>query len=359
MTHGGIRRADLRVHDRGLANEVFAGWRRLLEQGVFLGGDEVAVFERSLAELSAVAHCIGTGSGTDALELALRAVGIGAGDEVVVPAHTFVGSALAVLRTGAVPVLVDVDPQHLLIDPDKLQDRLGPRVKAVMAVHLYGQVAPVERLQPLLAERGIILVEDAAQAHGATRFGSPAGSFGRVTGTSFYPTKNLGAFGTGGAVLTSSDAVAAAIHRLRSEGFTSRLDALQAVVLAARLERLAEENERRALAVARYEELLWDLHEVQRPVVLPGNRHVWHLYTVRVPERARVRRELADAGIDAGIHYPVPLHLQPALRCLGHARGDFPVAEAAADSLLTLPLHPHISLEAQERVVEALRKALR
>lgn len=354
-----IPRADLRVEDRSLAEEILAAWRRLLEQGVFLDGDDVAEFERRFADLSGVRYCIGTGSGTDALELALRAVRIGAGDEVIVPAHTFVGSALAVLRTGAVPVLVDVDPQYLLLAPDEAKDRLGPRVKAVMAVHLYGQMAPVEKLQTLGTERGIVLVEDAAQAHGATRFGTPAGTFGEVTGTSFYPTKNLGAFGTGGAVLTCSEAVAAAVHRLRSEGFTSRLDALQAVVLRARLERLAEDNERRALAAARYDELLWDLPEVQRPLVLPGNRHVWHLYTVRVPERARVKQELADAGVDTGVHYPVPLHLQPALRSLGHARGDFPVAEAAADSLLSLPLHPRLSPEAQERVVDALRKALR
>lgn len=347
------------MQDHDLVDEVFGGWRRLLERGVFLDGDEVASFERAFAAVCGVRHCIGAGSGTDALELALRAVGVTAGDEVVVPANTFVASALAVLRTGAVPVLADVDAGSYLIDLGQVEGRLGPRTKALMAVHLYGQLAPVDELRPLLAEQQVVLVEDAAQAHGATRWGTPAGGFGRVAATSFYPTKNLAAFGTGGAVLTQSDAVAADVQRLRGDGFTSRLDALQAVVLRARLDRLAEENRRRAEAAARYDELLWDLDEVQRPLVLPGNRHVWHLYVVRVSSRDEVHRRLLDAGVEAGIHYRVPLHLQPALRSLGHSRGDFPVAEAVADSVLSLPLYPDISAEAQERVADALRKALR
>ncbi|HEX2023458.1 MAG TPA: DegT/DnrJ/EryC1/StrS family aminotransferase [Acidimicrobiales bacterium] len=358
MSHD-IPRADLRVRDGQLANEVLGGWRGLLEQGVFLDGDEVAAFERAFAGFCGVAHCIGTGSGTDALELALRAVGLRAGDEVIVPANTFVASALAVLRLGAVPVLVDPDPRHHLLDPIRVRERLGPRVRAVMAVHLYGQVAPLEELLPSLEERQVTLVEDAAQTHGATRHGRHAGGFGAVTATSFYPTKNLGAFGTGGAVLTTRDDIAAAVRDLRSDGFTSRLDAVQAVVLRARLDRLEGDNERRAAAAARYARLLWDMDEVQKPLVLEGNRHVWHLYVVQVPERDRVRQQLLEAGIDAGVHYPVPLHLHPALRPLGHALGDFPVAEAAADSVLSLPLHPHITAEDQERVVDALRKALR
>lgn len=354
-----VPRVDLRIRDQQLATEIAAGWRRVLEQGVFLEGDEVAGFEQAFAEFSGVEHCVGAGTGTDALELALRGVGVTTGDEVILPANAYVASALAVLRIGAVPVLVDPEPRSHLLDCDRVEDRVGPRTKAVMAVHLYGQLAPVEELQSRLDRRDVVLVEDAAQTHGATRHDRHAGCFGRVTATSFYPTKNLGAFGAGGAVLTPVAEVAAAVRRLRWDGFSSRLDAVQAVVLQARLKRLAQENERRSRAAARYDALLWDLHELERPLVLPGNEHVWHLYVVRVPERDRVQQQLLDAGIGTGVHYPVPLHLQPVLRPLGHDRGDFPVAEAAAASVLSLPMYPSITPDQQERVVDALRKALR
>lgn len=354
-----IPRIDLSVRDPALTAEVFDGWRRLLEQGVFLEGEEVKAFEREFAQFTGARACVTVGTGTDALELALRAVGVAAGDQVVVPANTYVASALAVLRVGAIPILVDADPEFLLMDVDHVAACLGPRTKAVMPVHLYGQLVPMDALAEVLVGSNASLVEDAAQSHGASRFGQHAGAFGRVAATSFYPTKNLGAMGTGGAVLTNEREIADAIDDLRADGFTSRLDAVQAVALRARLRRLAHDNERRQAAAARYGELLRNFDEVDTPSVVPGNEHVWHLYVVRVPRRDRVLRGLHDAGVQAGVHYPVPLHLHRALRSLEHARGAFPVAEAAAESVLSLPFFPGITPVQQERVVDALRHVLR
>jgi len=329
----------------------------------------VAEFEQAFAGFVGVRHCIGVANGTDAIELALRALGIGPGDEVVVPANTFIATALAVVRAGARPIFVDCDPDHLLIDVDQAERAIGPRTRALLPVHLYGQMAPVERLAAIAQAAGIALVEDAAQAHGARRLGRAAGSTGVVSGTSFYPAKNLGAYGDGGAVLTDSDAVAEKVRALRNYGgtrkyhhpelgFNSRLDTLQAVVLSAKLTRLAAWNDARRVAARRYDELLAGLLAVGRPATLPGNEHVWHLYVVRVPRRDEVLRRLNEAGIGAGVHYPMPVHLQGAFAHLGHRAGEFPVAEAAAAEILSLPLYPGITLEQQRQVVAALAAVL-
>jgi dTDP-4-amino-4,6-dideoxygalactose transaminase len=356
---------DLAAQHRQIADEVWAGWARVVERSAFVLGEEVEVFESAYAQFSDVRHCIGVGNGTDALDLALRAAGVGRDDEVVVPANSFVASALAVLRAGAHPVLVDADPSSFLIDCAAAADRIGPRTRAIMPVHLYGQVAPVE----VLDELGVMIIEDAAQAHGARRHGRGAGSLSTAAGTSFYPGKNLGAYGDGGAVLTNDGDVARRVRSLRNwggqekyvhneQGFNSRLDTLQAVVLSAKLKRLASWNEQRRQAAARYDERLCDLEDVVRPVVLQGNDHVWHLYVVRVPRRDEVLAFLHDKGVGAGVHYPVPIHLQGAFRHLGHEAGDFPVAEAAADEVLSLPMYPEITAAQQDRVVDALKKAL-
>jgi len=349
---------DLASMHAEIAGEVDRGFAELLGSGAFVQGPQVTAFEQAFAEFSEVQHCVGVANGTDALELALRAVGVGPGDEVILPANTFIATAEAVARAGASPVLVDCDPAFLLIDTEAVASRIGPRTKAIVPVHLFGQAAPVEDLAAMAKDLGVALVEDHAQSHGATRNGPAAGSLGIAAATSFYPGKNLGAYGDGGAVLTDSDEVAARIRALGNHGstaryqhpelgFNSRLDSLQAVVLSAKLARLAAWNKARAAAAERYSELLAGLPGITLPATMPGNTHVWHLYVVRfaggAARRDSVLSTLHAAGVGAGIHYPIPVHLQGAFAGLGHGPGDFPVAEAAAASMLSLPLFPHLS----------------
>ena len=366
---GPIPLVDLRLQHAQVGAEVEAGWARVLAATSYVLGAEVAEFEREFARFCGVGHCVGVANGTDALELALRAAGVGDGDEVVLPANTFVASAEAVARAGARVVLADCDPTYLLLDPAAAKDALTPRTRAIMAVHLYGQVAPVDDLAAIAEAGGLLLVEDAAQAQGARRHGAAAGSLGRVAGTSFYPGKNLGAYGDAGAVLTGDGELARRLRALRNHGseakyhhpelgFNSRMDALQAVVLRAKLARLERWNAERRAAAARYAELLGGCEALTLPATMPGNRHAWHLYVVQVDERDRVLAALNAAGIGAGIHYPVPVHLHGAFAGLGHARGDFPVAEAAAGRILSLPLYPGITAAQQERVADTLRKAV-
>ena len=360
---------DLGYQHAFVAEEINGRWARVIEQGAFVLGEDVRIFEEAYAAFCGVRHCVGLASGTDALEFALRAVGVGSGDEVIVPTNSFIASAAAVVRAGATPILVDVDPVSLLIDPDEAAARVSPRTKAVLAVHLFGQLAPMEELRGAVDGR-VLLVEDAAQAHGASRNGVRAGGFGVATGTSFYPGKNLGAYGDAGAVLTKDDEVARRVTTLRDHGsavkyqhpelgFNSRLDTIQAVVLSAKLSYLQAWNQARREAAGWYDELLEHMDEVVPPGVLVGNEHVWHLYVVRVRDRDEVLSKLRAAGIGAGVHYPTPIHLQGAFGYLGHRPGDFPVAEKASKEILSLPIYPGISRGQQERVVDELRKALR
>jgi dTDP-4-amino-4,6-dideoxygalactose transaminase len=366
----GVPLVDLKAQHAQIADEVAAGFARVLEHATFIFGPEVAQLEQEYAAFVEAKHCVSVGNGTDALELALRAAGIGAGDEVIVPANTFIASPLAVLRAGATPVLVDCDPVHYLIDPAKVNAAITKRTRALMPVHLYGQIAPMEELDALAKAHGLMIIEDAAQAQGARGKNRPVGTFSLAAGTSFYPGKNLGAYGDGGAVTTNSDDMAAKLRALRNYGsevkyhhpelgFNSRLDTLQAVVLLAKLNRLAGWNKARRDAAERYERLLGDLPQVTLPRAADGNLHVFHVYVVRVPERDRVLDALRAAGIGAGIHYPVPCHLQGALAPLGHGPGSFPVAEQAAKEILSLPMFPEITPEQQTAVAEALRAALR
>jgi dTDP-4-amino-4,6-dideoxygalactose transaminase len=361
---------DLASQHAEVEHEVGSGLLRVMDTCAFVGGPDVGAFESAWADYCGRAHAVGVANGTDALELALRAVGVKSGDEVVVPTNSFIASAEAVARTGALVRLVDCDPEHLLIDPDLIAEACTARTRAVLPVHLYGQIAPMEGVGAAAAAAGLVVVEDAAQAHGARQSGRRAGSWGLAAGFSFYPGKNLGAYGDGGAVVTDDDTVAAALDALRNHGsraryehptlgFNSRLDTFQAVVLSAKLARLNGWNEARRRAAERYEDLLGGLPEVRLPATLAGNEHVWHLYVVRVPERDRCLAALAAAGIPAAIHYPTPIHLTGAFSELGYAKGDFPVAEAAADEILSLPMHPHLTATQQERVAEALADALR
>ena len=359
---------DLQAAHAEVAEEIELGFKRILANTAFIGGDEVAAFEREFAAFSGVAHCVGVANGTDALELALRAAGVRAGDEVILPANTFIATAEAVARVGARVVLVDMDPATYLIDVDAALAAVTPATRAVVPVHLYGQLAPVERLTEALAGTPVTVVEDAAQCQGATRHGRGAGSWG-IAATSFYPGKNLGAYGDAGAVLSTDPEVATTVRMLANHGglakyehqvigCNSRLDGLQAVVLRAKLARLAAGNAARRAAAARYDALLGSL-DVVRPAVLPGNEPVWHLYVIQVPARRdEVLATLNRAGIGAGIHYPVPVHLTPAFAGLGYRPGDFPHAEAAAQRILSLPLFPQIRAEQQERVVEVLARGI-
>ena len=370
----GIALVDLKAAHAEVEQEVREGFERVLACTGFVGGAEVAAFEQEFAAFGEVRHCVGVANGTDALELVLRALGLGPGDEAVLPANTFAATAEAVALTGARPVLVDCDEDYL-IDVEAAAAAVGPRTKAVLPVHLYGQLAPVERLGALLEGGSARIVEDAAQCQGARRLGRQAG-VGGVAATSFYPGKNLGAYGDAGAVLTDDAELAESVRILANHGGrskyehvvvgrNSRLDALQAVVLRAKLKRLAGWNEARRAAAARYDALLAGQDLVRTPTVLEGNEHVWHLYVVKVGEpgeggsrRDAVVEKLNAEGIGAGVHYPFPLHLTPAFADLGYRPGAFPRAEDAADRILSLPLHPHLTADEQERVVEALLAAV-
>ena len=360
---------DLAAQGADILDEVMPQLERILRTGAFIGGPAVAEFEQAYAAYLGVAHCVGVANGTDALELALRASGGGAGDEVVMPANTFIATAEAASRIGAVPVLVDVDREHLLIDPRLVQHATTSRTRAVVPVHLFGQTAPVEWLTEQAAAAGAVVVEDAAQAQGATRAGRPAGGLGLAAGTSFYPGKNLGAAGDAGAVLTDDGELARRVRAIAGHGsvtkyvhdvvgVNSRLDAMQAVVLSAKLRRLEQWNAARRAAALRYDQLLAGVPGVHVPVTDPDNVDVWHLYVVQVDDRDRVAAEMAAAGVGDGIHYPTPIHLTGAYAGLGYSRGDFPVAEAAARRILSLPLYPHITSSQQHLVVDALLRAI-
>jgi len=360
---------DLQIQHRQIELEVKEAFERIMTSGAFVLGPDVVEFEKRFAAYCGVPHCVGVANGTDALELALRALGVGPGDEVVLPANTFIATALAVARAGASPVLVDARDGDLLIDPEAVGPAVTSRTRAIVGVDLFGQVAPFEALEQIAADRGLALVEDAAQSQGARRYGRPAGSFGDAAGTSFYPGKNLGAYGDGGAVTTSREDLAERIRRLRNygseikyhhpeAGFNSRLDTLQAAVLLAKLARLDDWNAERRDAAARYHERLRDLDGLRLPTTDAANEPVWHIYQVRVSGRDEVLAKLHDAGIGAGIHYPVPIHLQGAFENLGKTAGAFPVAEAAAQEMISLPIFPGITEAQQERVASVLRAAL-
>lgn len=359
---------DLRAQHEQVADEVADGWADVLKNTSFVGGRQVAEFEAEFAAYQEVPHCVGVGNGTDALVLALRGAGIGAGDEVIVPANTFVATAEAVAIVGADLVLADCD-EDFLIDPVDVGRRVTGRTRAVIGVDLYGQVAPFEQLREAVGN-GVLLLEDAAQSQGASRNGRPAGSFGVAAATSFYPGKNLGAYGDAGAVTTGSADIADRVRALRNHGgiakyehldvgTNSRLDSVQAAVLSLKLERLKGWNAERDEAAQRYATLLADLPGVVLPQVLPGNQHVWHLYVARVADRDRVLSELLEAGVGAGIHYPAPVHLWPAFSWLGHGAGSFPVAEALAQEIISLPMFPGITGKQQEIVADVLGRAVR
>ncbi|WP_220094242.1 DegT/DnrJ/EryC1/StrS family aminotransferase [Cryobacterium soli] len=363
----GVPMLDLGIQHRQIADRVRDGFDRVLSGTGFIQGPEVHQFEDEFARYCGVARVIGVGNGTDALELALRAAGVGPSDEVIVPANTFVATAEAVVRAGATLRLVDCDANFLL-DPAALDRAVTSRTAAVVAVHLYGQTAPVDDIRAVVGPDRLI-VEDAAQSQGALYHGRRAGSLGDVAGTSFYPGKNLGAYGDAGAVMTSSTEIADRVRMLANHGgrtkyehlvvgTNSRLDSLQAVVLSAKLAFLDEWNAQRRALAERYDALIDGLPGVIPPRTVAGNEHVYHQYVVRVPNRDTVLAHLTDAGIGAGIHYPHPLHMLPAFASAHWPVGSFPVAEQLAGEILSLPIYPGLTEAQQDSVVSVLRSCL-
>lgn len=348
-----------------------AAVERIAAAGAFTLGEDLAGFEAEFAEFCGAAHCVGVANGTAALELALRACGAGPGREVVTVAHTFVATVEAIAATGATPVLVDIDPATRCIDPAALAAALGPHTAAVVPVHLYGRPADMDAIDAACAPRGVAVVEDAAQAHGALLGGRRTGSLGAAGCFSFYPTKNLGAMGDAGAVVTDHADVAALVRSLRHHGSapedfnvherpgrTERMDNLQAALLRLRLGVLdADNDERRALA-ARYREQLAGLPLTLPPVDAPDMTSVHHLFVVELDGRDAVRARMREAGVAAGVHYPTPVHLQPGWRHLGYRPGDLPACERAARRVLSLPLFAGMRTGEVDRVCAAVEGAL-
>jgi dTDP-3-amino-3,4,6-trideoxy-alpha-D-glucose transaminase len=351
-----------------LQAEIDVAVQRVLGSGWYVLGKETLAFESAFAEWCEVAGCVGVNSGTDALQLALMACGIGPGDEVITVAHTAVATVAAIRLTGATPVLADINPRTFTIDPTDIARKITPRTKAIIPVHIYGQMADMDAILALVAGTDIRVIEDCAQAHGARYRGRMAGSMGDLGCFSFYPTKNLGAVGDGGAVIGSDAELLARVRSLReygwtptvryvsqSEGINSRLDELQAAMLNVKLGRLHEWNQRRRELAAHYDEQLAGL--VTTPHVAPDEEHVYHLYVVRTPQRDYLRTELAVRQISTGIHYPVPVHQQPAYREL-FAGVTLPETEAAATEILSLPIHPGLTADDVVHVAAAIRAIL-
>jgi dTDP-4-amino-4,6-dideoxygalactose transaminase len=356
---------DLTPVHRALEGEAVAVFRRVYEKNEFILGEEVQLFEQEFARTVGAAHGVGISSGTAALELSLRALGVGPGDEVLTTPFTFFATAAAIVYVGARPRFVDVDPHTLNLDPTRLEAAVSPATRAIMPVHLFGQPAAMGALLDFSQRHGLPIVEDACQAHGATWEGKPVGALGRVGCFSFYPTKNLGGFGDGGMAVTNDPDIADRLRRLRNcgrraqyehleLGYNERLDNLQAALLRVKLPRLAEWTQKRRVLADVYRRELAS-SPAEPLAIAPGAESVYHLFTVRAPRREALRTFLLDRGIQTGVFYPTPLHLQPAFQNLGGKLGDFPEAERASQEVLSLPLYPGLSLEAVRAVTEGIR----
>jgi len=354
---------DLRIQHATLATAIESAMREVCQQGDFILGTAVERFEAEFAAYLGIRHAIGVASGLDAIELALRANGIGPGDEVITVANTFIATVLAILAAGAKPVLVDADPKSYNIDPAAVRAAITSRTRAIVPVHLYGQPADLDAIMALARQHNLIVVEDSAQAHGARYKGKRVGLFGHAAAFSFYPSKNLGAYGDGGMVVTNDDRVAEQVRLLRNcgqrvkyyhpvVGKNSRLDTVQAAVLRVKLPHLDNWNAARRRHAAVYSERLGG--RVHAPVTMPGVEHVFHLYVIEADRRDALQESLKGREIQTGIHYPVPIHLQEACASLGYKKGDFPVTERAAGRILSLPMYPELNAEQIDTVIDAI-----
>jgi dTDP-4-amino-4,6-dideoxygalactose transaminase len=366
LTRGRVPFMDFGHVSESLRAEILAAIADVVETGVFVNGPAVEAFEGEFAAYCGTEFCVGTASGLDALRLALLAAGIEPGDEVVVPAQTFIATWEAVTQAGGVPVPVDISDSDYALDVDIAAEVVGPRTRFVMPVHLYGQLADMTAVRELARRHGLVVLEDACQAHGAIRDGRRAGSYGDAAAFSFYPTKNLGAFGDAGALVTSDEALAEQVRAMREHGqrrkydhellgYTARLDAVHAAVLARKLPYLDDWNESRLAASRFYSESLDGIGDLRLPPAPPESEPVWHLYVVRTADPGELADHLAAAGIASGRHYPVPPHLTGAYASLGFRRGAFPVAEALADEGLSLPIFPGMTEAQLASVVSAVR----
>jgi dTDP-4-amino-4,6-dideoxygalactose transaminase len=360
---------DLQAQYASIKGEVDAAIRAVVDSAYFVGGPAVKEFEAAFAAFCECSHVVSCGNGTDAIFVALRGLGIGAGDEVISVANTFIATTEAISVTGAKPVFVDVRADTALIDTTKIEAAITPRTKAIVAVHLYGQPADMDEVNRIARAHNLVVIEDAAQAHGARYKGRRVGALANAATFSFYPGKNLGAYGDGGAIAFTDAALAKRCAMFRDhgslvkyvheiEGVNSRLDTIQAAVLLVKLARLDAWNAARRRAAGWYRERLAGIADLVLPVVADGNEPVWHLFVVRHPRRDAIRQAMEEAGIGVGIHYPVPLHLQPAYKSLGHTKGSFPIAEQLAATCWSLPLYPELTEADVDRVVGALRAAL-
>lgn len=357
---------DLVEPHRAREEEFVAAFRRALRSASFVGGPEVEGFEREFAAYVGTQHAIGVANGTDSLRFIFMSLGIKPGDEVITASHTFIATSEAISQAGGRPVFVDIDPITMTLDPAAVAAAITPRTMGIVPVHLYGQTADMDPLLALATQHNLWIVEDAAQAHGARYRGRAAGTMGVAGSFSFYPGKNLGSVGEGGAVTTNDPRVLEGVRRLRehgqrekyvhvSEGYNGRLHAIQAAVLRIKLQDLDAATAGRQQVARWYQEALGDIAELALPQVAPWAEHVWHLYVVRTPVREALRKALTDARIGAGLHYPVPLHRQEAYAHLGYAEGALPITERTAAELLSLPMFPTLTEGQVARVVQVVR----
>lgn len=360
---------DMHARHAPIREELIRVMTEVLDSGNYVGGRHVEEFERSFATYCGTAHCVGVGSGTEALWLTMAAMGIGPGDEVVTSPMTFAATVEAICLTGAKPVFADMDERTYTLQPAAFQRAITSRTKAVIPVHLFGQPADMEVICRIAAERNLRVIEDAAQSHGAEFLGRKTGSMGDAGCFSFYPSKNLGALGEGGAVVTDDDELAMKLRMLRDHGQTgknrhtlvgwnSRLDAIQAAVLGVKLRYLDRDNRLRRDLAVRYQQGLAGLPDLLPPRVVEGGSHVYHVYALRVRDRWPLLEALEASGIGFGIHYPTPVHLQPAFRSLGYKPGDFPVAERCSAEFVSLPIYPELTYAQSARVIDVVKSAV-
>lgn len=360
---------DLKAHHDPLRAEIMEVVNHVIDDNAFAGGPAVAEFEKNFASYCGVSHCVGVANGTDSLTFILKALGIGPGDEVITVPMTFAATVGAIIHAGATPVFVDIDPNTFTLDPRQLESAITSRTKAIIPVHLFGQCADMDEIAAVVGLRDIKIIEDAAQAHGAKYYDRWAGSLYTAASFSFYPGKNLGAWGEAGAVTTDDPVIYQKVRMLREHGqevkhrhemigYNGRMDGIQAAVLNVKLKYLDEANARRRAAAYRYDELLSNRPELRTPKTADYALHVHHVYAVQVTNRDKIAKRLQEVGIGTSIHYPIPVHLQPAYRGLGYRFGDFPVSEVCGNTFLSLPMYPELTNEQINYVATELRKAV-